>query len=177
MAIIKLNTETDFTTSALARFLNKKHGGKVTGKEFTIQDIQQYEYRGIPNVYGGQSIERIELENNGIKLLRLIKPSSNSDQKTKEDYSNRMTEIYDELKKNGQSFPRIKGMYNRYEHSYYNVAKRLFLNASKTKGIKKLSKDGNHKFTFEYVALSNEYKHLFTEEELEICKKKLRVDE
>ena len=56
-----INEETDYTTTALVDFLNKKYKSKKTGMRFTLGDIQQYLRRGfLPKKYGHHPIERIE---------------------------------------------------------------------------------------------------------------------
>jgi hypothetical protein len=62
----------DFTTSRLAEFLNEKYGGKRTGTDFLIGDIQQYLRRGyLPKSYGHHPIEFIGNEEIGIKIIRV----------------------------------------------------------------------------------------------------------
>ena len=69
---IVLHKDSDFTPSTLVRWLNETQHVKGSGKEFTIRDVQQYTLRGsIPRQYGGQSIEIIEEDSIGIKILRL----------------------------------------------------------------------------------------------------------
>jgi hypothetical protein len=77
---IVLNKESDFTPSALVRWLNENYQAKSSGNQFTIRDVQQYTMRGsIPRQYGGKLIEVIEEDAIGIKILRLkSKPSKKS---------------------------------------------------------------------------------------------------
>ena len=73
MANVKLNSKTDYTPSQLKAYLNKKYGGKLTGKPFTNQDVFMYTKRGyLPPVYSGAKIEVINSEGISIKILRLI---------------------------------------------------------------------------------------------------------
>lgn len=68
----KINEKTDFTTSALVEYLNKKFTSKKTGEPFNLGDIQQYLRRGfLPKKYGHHPIERIENPSIGIKLIRV----------------------------------------------------------------------------------------------------------
>ncbi len=60
----------DFTTVGLAAHLNNLHGGKKTGKPFTIGDLQQYSLRGrLPSEYGGHPIVVVTDDQIGIKIL------------------------------------------------------------------------------------------------------------
>lgn len=69
---IELVEGRDFTTTGFVNFLNEKHGGKKTGKKFTIGDLQQYIRRGrLPEEYGGHPIVTIESELIGIKVLSI----------------------------------------------------------------------------------------------------------
>lgn len=75
---VVLNRDTDFTPSALVRWLNDEFESKTSGREFTIRDVQQYTMRGfLPKQYGGNVIEVIEEDEIGIKVLR-IKPIKES---------------------------------------------------------------------------------------------------
>jgi len=71
---VVLNRDTDFTPSTLVRWLNSEYKHKSSGREFTIRDVQQYTMRGfLPKHYGGHTIQIIEEDSIGIKVLR-IKP-------------------------------------------------------------------------------------------------------
>ncbi len=60
----------DFTTKGLKKFLNDTHGGKKTGKEFTIGDIQQYVIKGaLPKEYGGHPLEVRENDEIYLKVI------------------------------------------------------------------------------------------------------------
>jgi hypothetical protein len=84
--IIILKPGKDFTTIGLASFLNKKFGGKKTGKKFTIGDLQQYAMRGrLPEDYGGHPIEVSENGQIGIKILKVDFTRSVFDDKKKKD--------------------------------------------------------------------------------------------
>jgi hypothetical protein len=62
----------DFTTSALADYLNEKYKTKKTGQKFLIGDIQQYLRRGyLPRPYGHHPISIVENEQIGIKIVRV----------------------------------------------------------------------------------------------------------
>lgn len=72
MAKFIINTDTDFTASALVDFLKEKYGSKKGGTEFTFQDIQQYMRRGyLPKAYGYHPLKRVENDQVGIKLIRV----------------------------------------------------------------------------------------------------------
>lgn len=72
MARFVLNTETDFTASALVNFLTEKYGTKKGGTEFTFQDIQQYMRRGyLPKAYGHHPLKWITSEDIGLKIIRV----------------------------------------------------------------------------------------------------------
>lgn len=69
---VKLTEKRDFTMTALMNYLNKEYGGKRSGAEFNVRDIQQYTIKGrVPKAYGGKKIKVIENKIIGIKILRL----------------------------------------------------------------------------------------------------------
>lgn len=79
---VTLTPGKDFTTVGLANYLNEKHGGKKTGKKFTIGDLQQYSIRGrLPAEYGGHPIEVFENKEIGIKILTVDFEKSAFDEK------------------------------------------------------------------------------------------------
>lgn len=62
----------DFTRSKFIDFLNKRYKGKISGKPFNSQDVQQYETHGrLPDQYGGHKISTIKNGHIGINLLRV----------------------------------------------------------------------------------------------------------
>lgn len=72
MADFVLNTETDFTSSALVDYLKKKYKKKKGGTEFTFQDVQQYMRRGyLPKAYGHHPLEWVECKEVGVKVIRV----------------------------------------------------------------------------------------------------------
>ena len=69
---ITLNEETDFTTTALIKYLADKYGTKKSGKPFRIGDLQGIMRRGnLPKNYGGYKVEYITNEAIGFKLVRV----------------------------------------------------------------------------------------------------------
>jgi hypothetical protein len=73
MTNVKLNSKTDYTPTQLKAYLNKKYGGKITGKPFTNQDIFMYTKRGyLPPIYSGTKIEVMQTNGIGIRILRVI---------------------------------------------------------------------------------------------------------
>ena len=70
--ILILYPNRDFTTSALVKFLNQKHGVKKGGNPFTLGDVQQYLRRGfLPKPYGHHPIKYIKDDKIGIRLIRV----------------------------------------------------------------------------------------------------------
>lgn len=69
---LTINLAETFTMKALARALTEKFGTKTTGKEFNIQDVQQYVAKGkLPSAYGGNDVEKIEHAENGLLLFKV----------------------------------------------------------------------------------------------------------
>lgn len=67
---MELTPGKDFTTTGLKNYLNEKYGGKKTGRDFTIGDLQQYIIKGrLPKEYGGHPISVRENEEISLKII------------------------------------------------------------------------------------------------------------
>lgn len=68
----------EYTTKGFIEYLQKKHGGKVTGNKFTNNDIAQYIIKGhLPYRYGRTKITSKMYD--GVRIIK-IESSENADE-------------------------------------------------------------------------------------------------
>lgn len=72
--------------------------------------------------------------------------------------------------KNIRPFNRLQQMLNEY--GYFDGARKL-INGEKTSGLTELFLKGKQDISIESLALSEKFQSLFTEEELEKCRRKM----